>query len=224
MSDREALLTAIFAAPDDDAPRLVYADWLDEHEEPAQAAFIRTQIELARTDANTDEHDQVAERLFSRWDQFLTELGPVAAGVMLLPSDFRRGFVDTPIHLPVSAFQKQSAGWWPRLPVRGISIDLTPWNVGDLVGVPYLPRLQELVLSGDDPHGMVIPRLARCRLLHDLRVLDLSQFGLGVEAAEALAASDAFSRLVELRLPYLVRPNREIGRLLRRRYGDACRF
>ena len=38
MSDREALLTVVFARPADDAPRLVYADWLDEHGEPAQAA------------------------------------------------------------------------------------------------------------------------------------------------------------------------------------------
>jgi uncharacterized protein (TIGR02996 family) len=45
------LLASILAAPDDDAPRLVYADWLDERGEPGDAdyaAFIRCQIELAR--------------------------------------------------------------------------------------------------------------------------------------------------------------------------------
>jgi len=46
MSDREALLSAIQAAPADDAPRLVYADWLDESGEPDFAEFIRLQIEL----------------------------------------------------------------------------------------------------------------------------------------------------------------------------------
>ena len=224
MSDREALLTTVFARPADDAPRLVYADWLDEHGEPAQAAFIRAQIELARTDPNTDEFDRAAERLFGLWDAFLTELGLVAAGVLLLPSDFRRGFVDTPIHLQVSAFRDQSARWWPRLPVRGLSVELAHWSVAEFVRVPYLARLRELVLDGEDPHGMVIPRLARCHLLRDLRVLDLSQFGLGVEAAEALAASAVFAGLEELRLPYALRPNRGIGVLLRRRYGDACRF
>jgi uncharacterized protein (TIGR02996 family) len=50
MSDREALLTAVFASPADDAPRLVYADWLDEHGQPERAEFIRVQCELARTD------------------------------------------------------------------------------------------------------------------------------------------------------------------------------
>jgi uncharacterized protein (TIGR02996 family) len=224
MSDREALLTAVFARPADDAPRLVYADWLDEHGEPAQAAFIRAQIDLARTDPNTDEHDRVAERLFGLWDAFLAELGPAAAGVMLLPSDFRRGFVDTPIQLLVSTFRDQSPRWWPRLPVRAVSIDLTAWNVGELVRVPYLARLWELVLAGDDPHHQIIRRLVKCHLFRELRVLDLSQFGLGVEAAEALAGSDAFPRLEELRLPYAIRPTRGIGRLLRQRYGDVCRF
>ncbi len=48
MTDRDALLRAICENPDDDAPRLIYADWLDEHGDPRQAEFIRVQIELAR--------------------------------------------------------------------------------------------------------------------------------------------------------------------------------
>lgn len=35
MTDREALLAAIKANPADDVPRLVYADWLEEHDTPA---------------------------------------------------------------------------------------------------------------------------------------------------------------------------------------------
>lgn len=42
MSETErALLAAILAAPGDDTPRLVYADWLDEHGRSEQAAIIR---------------------------------------------------------------------------------------------------------------------------------------------------------------------------------------
>lgn len=44
MSDRDALLNAILEAPDDDAPRLIMADWLDDHNEPERAEFIRLQI------------------------------------------------------------------------------------------------------------------------------------------------------------------------------------
>jgi uncharacterized protein (TIGR02996 family) len=45
MPDRESFVAAIAAAPDDDLPRLVFADWLDEHGEPDRAEFIRLQIQ-----------------------------------------------------------------------------------------------------------------------------------------------------------------------------------
>ena len=51
MSDGDAILAAILAKPEDDAPRLVYADWLEEFGGEAGAArgeFIRVQIELAK--------------------------------------------------------------------------------------------------------------------------------------------------------------------------------
>lgn len=49
MSDSELapFLAAIRAAPEDDSPRLVFADWLDERGESARAELIRTQCELA---------------------------------------------------------------------------------------------------------------------------------------------------------------------------------
>jgi uncharacterized protein (TIGR02996 family) len=48
MSDELALLTAIIANPDEDTPRLVFADWLQENGQPERAEFIRVQIELTR--------------------------------------------------------------------------------------------------------------------------------------------------------------------------------
>ncbi|MBM3981395.1 MAG: TIGR02996 domain-containing protein [Planctomycetes bacterium] len=42
-----ALEKAIVAHPDEDTPRLAYADWLDEHGDPDRAAFIRAQCRLA---------------------------------------------------------------------------------------------------------------------------------------------------------------------------------
>lgn len=47
MTDHSHFLRAIIASPDDDAPRLVYADWLEENGEPERSEFIRVQIELA---------------------------------------------------------------------------------------------------------------------------------------------------------------------------------
>jgi uncharacterized protein (TIGR02996 family) len=44
MSERAVLFRAILENPDDDAPRLAYADWLAASGETARAAFIRAQI------------------------------------------------------------------------------------------------------------------------------------------------------------------------------------
>jgi uncharacterized protein (TIGR02996 family) len=41
MSDEAAFLATLKANPTDDTTRLVYADWLDEHDEPEEAEYLR---------------------------------------------------------------------------------------------------------------------------------------------------------------------------------------
>src|SRR5947208_913652 len=53
MSDEESLLLAVEARPADDTPRLVYADWLDEHARPAEAAFLRAEVRWQRRPPGT---------------------------------------------------------------------------------------------------------------------------------------------------------------------------
>jgi uncharacterized protein (TIGR02996 family) len=45
-SDEEAMIAAITAAPTDDAPRLVYADWLQERGDEAKSDYLRTVVRL----------------------------------------------------------------------------------------------------------------------------------------------------------------------------------
>src|SRR4051794_36091905 len=47
MPPDDAFLAAILAEPDNDAPRLIYADWLDERGDP-RGEFIRVQCQLAQ--------------------------------------------------------------------------------------------------------------------------------------------------------------------------------
>lgn len=47
MTDDESFIRAIIAAPGDDAPRLVYADWLDERGSP-RGAYLRREVEVFR--------------------------------------------------------------------------------------------------------------------------------------------------------------------------------
>ena len=48
MTERDAFLQAIRDSPDDDTPRLVFADWLTENGDADRGEFIRVQCELAR--------------------------------------------------------------------------------------------------------------------------------------------------------------------------------
>src|SRR5262249_28074934 len=48
MSLENLFLADILERPDDDVPRLVYADWLEEHGQPERAEFIRVQCQIAR--------------------------------------------------------------------------------------------------------------------------------------------------------------------------------
>ncbi|MBA3541481.1 MAG: TIGR02996 domain-containing protein [Deltaproteobacteria bacterium] len=48
--DERDLIAAVAEAPDDDAPRLVYADWLMERGDP-RGELVALQCALARADA-----------------------------------------------------------------------------------------------------------------------------------------------------------------------------
>jgi uncharacterized protein (TIGR02996 family) len=96
-SDGDALFRAILENPADDLPRLVYADWLEEHGQPERAEFIRLQCEawhLCPQYATIDEARTAASRLKQgHIDAWHAEL-PTLTGVEW--SDlFVRGFVDS---------------------------------------------------------------------------------------------------------------------------------
>ena len=48
MTTEDAFILDILEYPDDDTPRLVYADWLDDHGDPERGELIRVQCALAR--------------------------------------------------------------------------------------------------------------------------------------------------------------------------------
>jgi uncharacterized protein (TIGR02996 family) len=48
MTDEQAFLAALAAAPDDEAPHKVFADWLDEQGRPEEAAYHRRWTKAVR--------------------------------------------------------------------------------------------------------------------------------------------------------------------------------
>src|SRR4051794_10588190 len=92
-SELGSLLQGCKDAPDDDAPRLVLADWLEEHGESDRAEFVRLSVRLAAQEvAVGDEAPSLARlhelsaRHATRWLGALPDLGERLA--------FRRGLLE----------------------------------------------------------------------------------------------------------------------------------
>ena len=195
MSDGDALLSAILARPDEDVPRLAYADWLDENgDDPDRAEFVRVQVALARgvPDEERRAFEAREKKLLSlhalRWLEPLRERGgPLESGNT--HGQFRRGFVEV-LWMPAAWFITRAHVLFARVPARELRVTRTTIEeLATLVHGGFLLRLSALDLSdrglGDDAAQV----LARSRAAAALSVLRLSGCGLTDLAARRLATA-----------------------------------
>jgi uncharacterized protein (TIGR02996 family) len=125
MTEQEALLAAIRDNPDDDTPRLVYADWLDEHAttepERARAEFIRVQCALGQLKPQDPEYAVLDAHAKTLASQFSGEwLSPLPKQI----SDntrFWRGFPEEFVPWLASALA-ESGFMWAREPVLVVGV------------------------------------------------------------------------------------------------------
>src|SRR5262249_54775998 len=89
MPSDEAFLNDICAHPDDDAPRLIYADWLDEQGRSERAEFIRVQCALVARPEDGALRRRERELLDEHGNAWRQEAPAWARD----DSEFRRGFV-----------------------------------------------------------------------------------------------------------------------------------
>lgn len=68
-SECKALLAACHREPDDDTPRLVLADWLEEHDDP-RGELMRLQVRLHAMSAGDPEYDAVFEQHQKWWRKY----------------------------------------------------------------------------------------------------------------------------------------------------------
>ncbi len=210
--ERDGLLDAIRANPDDDTPRLVYADWLDENAageaERARAEFIRVQCELARLDdddigrgAGTlrkalGERILGLEKKYKRaWAADLTGKGPLRGRECFF--HFRRGFPDKAFG-PAERLIAEGAELFRRAPITYLHVQgVTPENLGALLECPWLANVRSLSLNG--PYtGDVQPGwdlLADCPHLSKLRYLWINHGRLTRAGGARLAAANPFPAL-----------------------------
>jgi uncharacterized protein (TIGR02996 family) len=124
MTHDDAFLQDILANPEDDTPRLIYADWLEERGDP-RGEFIRVQCRLARMSADDKRRprlEQLEGELLERYqDKWLGSVRP-----SLARWSFRRGFLDM-IAVPASLYLQRAV----KCPatVRRFEVDLAGFEI-----------------------------------------------------------------------------------------------
>lgn len=150
MSGHDGFLRAIAASPEDDHPRLIYADWLEERGEVDRAEFIRVQCALARC-----EEDDERERL-----------GAIEHRLLRMHR-CREGWVPRPV-------QEFAGGWgFERGFFARMKLEAEEFlDRGELLRAT--PPIRHLDLTG--VQGQHIVALEGSDLLDGLASLDMSEF------------------------------------------------
>jgi uncharacterized protein (TIGR02996 family) len=200
MTDKQqaAFLEAIREAPDDDTPRLVYADWLQERCDP-RGEFIAVQCSLEKL----DEDDDRRAELTGREQTLLREHGPAWRDE--LPQwarkacSFERGFI-TRVCCQTEDFLAD-----PERLVRATPLEsLRPFRCGgrckELAACPSLAGVTELDLAGSEFQPGDLTALGQSRFLRRLRSLILNECELRAPGVRALADGPAFAGLRSLSL------------------------
>jgi uncharacterized protein (TIGR02996 family) len=154
MSARDALTAAIVAAPDDDLPRQVFADYLEDAGDEAYARFIRGQIERAKTPA--------WEPFAVRWDRGLIpgadpnlyrdRLPAVVDNWNVewdLTEPFRRGFGTAVRIRDLYTFLDTAPQLFDAAPVTELTLPTAPLDAWRRFAVqPWLPRVKSVRFAG----------------------------------------------------------------------------
>lgn len=230
LDDREAFLRAVFADPDNDLPRLVFADWLDERGESAWAELIRLQCELARATPARD------PKLVARVNVLISQLWLTSENGKQ-PYRAARGFqpasdgIETNAALLGEAAKfrelavRRHPEWYgcTRLKVSGLIAGGKP--IQTILTSPVTERVTELDLSGstvsvhrdaapsEDSYGLLdeyeyrptvtvqaVLALVDAREARRLTHLDLRNNDLDNDAARAIVRSTNLIRLTSLQL------------------------
>ena len=174
MSTADALLRAVIDRPDDDLPRLAYADFLEEAGDAARAEFVRVQVELARL----PDHDHARPALEDREHDLLAahEAGWLGEAASAVEWHWHRGFVEEVASSPrwmLDTGDGLSAAH-PCRRWRVLSDGPEDWAALDkLEQARWTTRLEAVDLSAGGPVDVPAGQFLTLANLERLRELDL---------------------------------------------------
>jgi uncharacterized protein (TIGR02996 family) len=197
MTSDEAFLADIIAHPDDDAPRLVYADWLEENGQPDRAGFIRAQVQRLRAGPGAPEEElrrREGYQLAREQAAWRERLGSGHAVLTLV-----RGFVEG-VGTSATNWLKQGRAMLEATPLRQLKLYDAGKRRKALFASDTLARLTRLDLNDNKLGDDGVRALAGCAHLANLTRLDLANNEISASGAQALALSPHLANLTVLDL------------------------
>jgi uncharacterized protein (TIGR02996 family) len=200
MAEHDAFLRAIAESPDDNGPRLIFADWLTENDDPDRAEFVRTQCELASAKVSGKRREALRHRerelLETHREAWCGEFGVAVEDV-----SFERGLIAGVRVSKWTARRVLGPKCAPRLGTV-TELDLSGLQIGDdglaaLAGKARLPALRKLVLGDNGITDAGVAALAAATELPRLETVYLFANPVGPRARATLERSAGF------RLKYL---------------------
>jgi uncharacterized protein (TIGR02996 family) len=221
---QEDLLQAILDDPADDAVRLVFADWLEDHSQNERAEFIRLQIELA----GLSKGDKRRERMERRERALLRKharawFAPPRGWTVGEQFQVRRGFPEA-LHVLEEVIDKpELVAHWPITYLRAGELT-DPELMRRLGESPFLARLREL-----DLYYVPIIRLEGLRTLlqsphaANLVRLNLGSTFVGDAGARFLARHPCLPNLQSLDLGHIGITSTGLRALIRSKHRRSIR-
>lgn len=238
MADEQTFLDEIVANPDDDTPRLIYADWLEEQGN-ARGEFIRVQCELATLRKTQTRYRELRAREKELW------LHHGAEWVKGFPYSlrrcvFRRGFIEESA-VALSYFVRNWAKICRLTPLRHVTFTQVRDQLKILEDCPGLEKIRSIRLKNAYP-GVDTRPLARSPFLKNIETIvgrwcDLGLTELSKSTAVgslrtlvlvgqySIPALEAFAEAPQLRLRHLDLsygiPTRAVPIIARARFGQT---
>ncbi len=198
MADEIELLKAVLSSPDEDVPRLSFAQWCEGRSDPpttARGDFIRTQLSLANLDVTAHPREEYSLRYQSeKLDRRYHQDWGGEVGALVEEYRFDRGFVEF-VALLAGEFLELASRVFSLAPIRHLRLTEVSRAEGVLFNSPHLSGIRSLDLSRCGLADSDVAQLAASPFLTELRWLSIAENEVGVEGAGALAASFSLPHL-----------------------------
>jgi uncharacterized protein (TIGR02996 family) len=197
---QDEFLRDIIEHRDDDAPRLIYADWLEEQGERDRAEFIRAQCELAHLAGDAPRRPGLKRRSEELLGQHAGEwLRPLPEWAVREPPQWRRGFVAA-VRAKGEDFLRGAEELLRLCPLEGAFLTEAREHLPELLQRTHLANLTSLDLNMNEIEDEGAVALASSPHLANLTTLGLYGNRIGAEGAKALAGSPHLANLATLDL------------------------